>query len=96
MHMAKKNLQIRIDDKLKRKAEGIFSKIGIDSPTAIRIFFTKVADVGGIPFFLQSQDDTYTPKQIAAMDQLAAQAKKGKNVSATFSSVDELLTNLRQ
>lgn len=92
----KKNLQVRLDEKLKRKAEGIFRKIGIDSPTAIRIFFMKVADVGGIPFLLQSQDDTYTPKQIAAMDRMAAQAKRGKSVSAAFSSADELIADLRR
>lgn len=93
--MAKKNLQIRLDENLKRKAEKIFRKIGIDTPTAIRIFFAKVTDTGGIPFFLQSADDGYTPQQILALDRLAARTKKGKNVSAAFSSVDELLTDLR-
>lgn len=95
MHMAKKNLQIRLDAKLKRKAEGIFKRIGIDTPTAVRIFFTKVTDVGGIPFFLQSPGDTYAPAQIAAMDLVASQAKRGKNISASFSSVDELLADLK-
>lgn len=93
--MAQKNIQIRLDEKLKRKAEGIFKKIGIDTPTAVRIFFTKVADVGGIPFFLQSPDPVYTQKQITAMDRVATQAKKGKNVSKGFSSMDELLFDLR-
>ncbi len=96
MHMAKKNLQIRLDEKLKRRAEDIFRKIGIDTPTAVRIFFTKVADVGGIPFFLQSHDDTYTPKQIAAMDHLAREARQGKNLSPAFSSMDEALTYLNE
>ena len=93
--MPQKNLQIRLDEKLKRKAEGIFKKIGIDTPTAVRIFFTKVADVGGIPFFLQSPDPVYTRKQIATMDHVSAKARKGKNVSASFSSMDELLSDLR-
>lgn len=93
--MAQKNLQVRLDEKLKRKAEGIFKKIGIDTPTAVRIFFTKVADVGGIPFILQSPDSVYTRKQIATMDHVAAEARKGKNVSASFSSMDELLSDLR-
>lgn len=40
-------------------------------------------------------DDAYTPKQIAATDWLAARAKKGKGISAVFSSADELITDLR-
>lgn len=95
MHMAQKNLQVRLDDKLKRKAEDIFKKIGIDTPTAIRIFFAKVADVGGIPFILQVPDDMYSPKKIAAMDRLAMNTKKGKGVSKGFVSADELIADLR-
>lgn len=95
MHMARKNLQIRLDEKLKRRAEEIFKRIGIDTPTAVRIFFTKVTDVGGIPFFLQSPDDGYTPRQIAAMDRLAAKAKKRKDVSAAFATAEDLLADLR-
>lgn len=94
--MANKNLQIRLDEKLKRRAEDIFRKIGIDTPTAVRIFFTKVADIGGIPFLLQSDDDRYTPKQIAAMDHLAREARQGKNLSPVFLSMDEALTYLNE
>lgn len=50
--MAQKNIQVRLDEKLKREVEEIFAKIGIDTPTAIRMFFLKVVEVGGIPFSL--------------------------------------------
>lgn len=91
--MAKKNIQIRLDEELKRKAEHVFKKIGIDSPTAVRIFFLKVVDSGGIPFPLQLED-AYSPKQLAAIDRLARKAKQGKGLSRTFSSVDDLLDDL--
>src|SRR3989338_4400633 len=94
--MPQKNLQVRLDEKLQQRAEKGFKKIGIDTPTAIRVFFTKVADIGGIPFLLQSDEDRYTPEQIAAMDHLAAKAKRGKNLSPAFSSMDEALKYLNQ
>lgn len=94
--MAQKNLQVRIDGNLRKRAEKVFKKIGIDTPTAIRVFFTKVADVGGIPFLLHSDEDRYTPRQIAAMDRLAAKAWKEKNLSPAFSSMDEALQYLNQ
>ncbi len=93
--MPQKNLQVRLDDKLYRRALKVLTKIGMDTPTAIRVFFTKVADVGGIPFLLQSEDDVYTPLQLRKIDQLAAQAKRSKGRSKAFSSVDDLLNDLR-
>src|SRR4051812_12348157 len=92
--MPQRNLQVRLDEKLQRRAEKVFKKIGIDTPTAIRVFFTKVADSGGIPFLLQSDDDGYTPKQIAALDLLAAEVRKEKKLSPAFSSMDEALKYL--
>lgn len=94
--MPQKNLQVRVDEKLQRRAERVFKKIGIDTPTAIRVFFSKVADIGGIPFLLQSDEDSYTPQQIAAMDYLAVEAKKGKKLSPSFSSIDDALKYLHQ
>lgn len=94
--MAKKNIQVRLDEKLKRKAEKVFQEIGMDTPTAVRVFFTKVVDVGGIPFLLNNEEDHYTPEQISAMDRLAAKARLGKNLSPAFASMDEALQYLSQ
>lgn len=93
--MAQKNLQVRLDDKLKKKAESIFEKIGMDTPTAIRVFLAKVVDVGGIPFSLMPSEDHYSPAQLARIDALAAEARKGKNLSPAFSSIDEFLKELK-
>ncbi len=94
--MAQKNLQVRLDTGLHQRAEKVFRKIGMDTPTAIRVFFAKVADVGGIPFLLESSDDVYTPQQLRKIDRLAAQSKSGKGVSASFSSIDDLMKDLRR
>jgi DNA-damage-inducible protein J len=91
--MATKNLQVRLDENLKRKAEAVFKEIGIDTPTAIRVFFAKVAHTGGIPFLLE-RSDTYTPKELRKLDQLAANARRGKGLSKSFSSVGDLLDDL--
>lgn len=94
--MAQKNLQVRIDEKLRRRAEKVFAKIGMDTPTAIRVFFAKVADIGGIPFFLGNIEDAYTPGQLRMIDKAATQAKRGKGVSAGFSTADDLIEDLRR
>lgn len=55
--MAKKSIQIRLDEKLKKRVEQIFEAVGIDTPTAVRSFFTSVVEFGGIPFMLVSRKD---------------------------------------
>lgn len=93
--MATKSIQVRLDERLKKRVEKVLSDIGVDVPTAVRIFFTRVASSGGIPFLLQSEDEEhYTATQLIALDRLAVEAKKGKGLSRTFSSADELMSDL--
>lgn len=95
--MAQKNLQVRLDAKLKQKAEKVFQKIGIDTPTAIRIFFAKVVEFGGIPFILQSHKGdrirtengfSVDEEELLLRDAQAARAGRGvkryKNVDDLF------------
>lgn len=43
-------IQVRLDQKLKREATEIFDKIGIDMPTAIRMFLKRTVADQGFPF----------------------------------------------
>ena len=43
-------LQIRIDDTIKKQADMLFSSLGLDTATAIRIFLNAAIENGGIPF----------------------------------------------
>ncbi len=89
------SIQIRVDEQLKKQIEKIFDDIGLDTPTAVRIFFTKVAATGGIPFDLRvRQEEVYTPTQVKAFDRMARLAKRGKGVTRTFSRPDDLLNDL--
>jgi addiction module RelB/DinJ family antitoxin len=55
-NMALTNVQIRIDASLKKEAEGVLDKIGLDMPTAFRIFLKKVVATRSIPFPLADQE----------------------------------------
>ncbi|MEK7563748.1 MAG: type II toxin-antitoxin system RelB/DinJ family antitoxin [Patescibacteria group bacterium] len=94
--MATKSVQVRLDADLKKRVEHVLNEIGVDVPTAVRIFFTKVAATGGIPFLLQTEEeDHYTPIQLRAFDRLAAEARNEK-LSGPFSTVEELLADLNK
>lgn len=46
------NLNIRVDDKLKKQAEEVFSELGISLTTATTMFLKQVVRCNGIPFEL--------------------------------------------
>lgn len=48
--MASSLVQIRLDDDLKAKASALYDSLGLDLPTAIRIFIKRSVMVNGIPF----------------------------------------------
>jgi addiction module RelB/DinJ family antitoxin len=50
-----KAIQIRIDTKLKKDAENVLEHLGMDVPTAVRIFLKKVVVSRSIPFELKHQ-----------------------------------------
>ena len=43
-------IQVRIDDNLKTEADLLFSELGLDTSTAVRIFISTALEIGGIPF----------------------------------------------
>ena len=50
-------IQVRVDGPLKEDVSKIFSSIGIDISTAVRIFLQRCRRVRGIPFALTLQDE---------------------------------------
>ena len=43
-------IQVRVDDELKTDADSLFSGLGLDTPTAVRIFLTAALESDGFPF----------------------------------------------
>ena len=76
--MATTVLQVRVDEELKNEAAELFENLGIDIPTAIRIFFKRAVAEKGIPFELREPTAVYdaNPGWKAFMD-LRRQAQRG-------------------
>jgi len=49
-----KTLQIRIEEDLRTEADGVLREIGLDVPSAVRLFLTKVVQTRSIPFELKA------------------------------------------
>ncbi len=49
-----KTLQIRIPDQLRADADAVLADIGLDLPTADRLYLTKIVQTRSIPFSLEA------------------------------------------
>ncbi len=79
--MAATNIQVRIDPALKAEAEQLFSDIGLDMPTAIRLFLKQSVINNGIPFTL-GRDSFYSAGNQAHLARVARDLREGKNCAA--------------
>ena len=86
--MASAILQVRVDPTLRDSATQTFEEIGLDLPTAIRIFLKKAVAVHGIPFDVRSEFPNEAT--LAAM----ANIEHGIGLSRSFHSVSELMEDL--
>ena len=86
-------LQVRMDRSLKEEAEEVFAAMGLDTTTAVRIFFTKVARTRSIPFRLNAEPE-FTPEQEARILEAWEESKDPANLSGPFSSAAELFKHL--
>lgn len=71
-------LNMRIDDDLKRDAEKQFKAMGMSVSAAVSVFFAQVVLHHGIPFSLRS-DPFYSPENMAELERRAADMDAGTN-----------------
>ena len=88
--MAQTNLTIRIDENIKREAEDLFSKIGLNMSSAINIFFRQAIREQAIPFELKPYDDYYTRQRLERILHSKAQAERGEIVTKTLAELEAM------
>lgn len=81
-------VQVRIDRKLKEQTASIYEAIGMDLPTAIRMFFKKSVMVGGLPFDGRIPMRDHAAN--AAMSAFASMRAKVESANAEEPSMDEI------
>ena len=86
-------VQVRIDDNLKNSAVDLFSKLGIDLPTAIRIFLTRSVQVRGIPFPMQLPDENAA---VSAMKRMSDTALQNGISEMTLDEINAEIDAVRQ
>ena len=80
-------IQVRIDEKTKKKAKKVFKDMGLDISTGIKVYLNRVVKDNGIPFVVRTENG-YTPEQEQEMIKEVQWAKKH---AKRYISVDEIM-----
>ncbi len=81
-------INIRIDDNLKEKAEILFDELGLNMSTAFNIFIRQSIRQGCIPFEVTTQvDPFFSESNMRTLKESIKEADEGKFVSK---SIEEL------
>ena len=88
--MAQTNLTIRIDEGIKREAETLFSRIGLNMSAAINVFFRQAIREQRIPFELKPYDDYYSGARLERILHSIGQAERGEVVTKSFAELETM------
>lgn len=82
-------IQVRMDSALKKETETALKSMGLNMSTAIHLFCRQVVNQGRIPFEIVAPSVPNAETRKVLDDALA-----GKNLSRSFSNVDEMWDDL--
>lgn len=86
--MAQTNINIRIDEKLKKQFEAICSELGFNMSTAFNVFARAMVRKKGMPFELTINE--YNEETIQAIND----AENGIGLSKAYTDLDEMFRDL--
>lgn len=73
------NLQIRVDDALRDRAQEVAQSMGLDLASAVRVFLTQMVRSNGMPFRLTA-DPFYSESNQKHLKKLIADVEAGRNI----------------
>ena len=87
--MSTTNIQVRVDSALKAEAEQLFADMGLDMPTAVRLFLKQSIINNGLPFAVE-RDPFFSARNQQALRKSIAQMERGEVVRKTMAELEEM------
>ena len=95
--MATTLMQFRVDDELKAQTTAVCENLGIDLPTALRIFMKRTVIANGIPFSMTLPKEDYkSSRAVRALHQLSDEAKRNGTANMTLEEINAEIDAARQ
>lgn len=73
------NLQIRVDDELRDRAQEVAQSMGLDLASAVRVFLAQMVRCNGMPF-RPTADPFYSESNRKQLKKLIADVEAGRNI----------------
>ena len=93
--MAKSLVQFRLDDVTRLQAISICERLGIDLPTAMRMFVSRMVQENGIPFSMKLENDD-TGEALAALKQASKIAEENGISDMTLDEINKEIALARR
>ncbi|MCL1792098.1 MAG: type II toxin-antitoxin system RelB/DinJ family antitoxin [Peptococcaceae bacterium] len=85
-----KLLQVRLDEKLKDAAERVFSSMGLDMSTAVRMFLTAAVETRSMPFEVKAHlDNAQSPKTFTEPENFLSKEKRREILRSLYGSAKD-------
>lgn len=94
--MANALVQVRVDKQLKEDVTSIYEELGMDLPTAIRIFLKRSVQEKGIPFSMKLTDIQNGNKAVSAMQRMSQAAEENEVADMMLEEINQEIQAVRQ
>lgn len=96
--MASYVMQIRIDEQLRNEASEVYERLGIDIPTAVRMFLKRSVLDNGIPFAMTlPKDDNMTmSKAVKALNEIQESAMADGKAEMSLNEINAEIADTRR
>ena len=81
-------LQLRVDNSLKAKADALFSSLGLDTSTAVRIFRASSIENNGLPFAVRHKTDSLS------LETAVSDSRNRMNLHRPFKTAQEAVASM--
>ncbi len=83
------NLQIRIDDDLRIKAQQVAQSMGLDLASSVRLFLTQMVRQNGLPFTPKA-DPFYSERNQFILQDSITQLERGEGITKTMTELEAM------
>lgn len=95
--MATSVMQVRVDDTLRAQAAAVYEELGIDLPTAIRMFLKRSVAVNGVPFSMTLPQKGYQAEQaLLSLQHLSDAAQKNGTAEMSLEEINAEISASRK
>ena len=84
-------IQVRIDDNIKNQADSLFSDLGLDTSTAVRMFIVASLESDGLPFAVKRARDR---KPNAELREAMEDVRLDRSLHGPYSSAEDAVRSM--